>query len=203
VTLVSDLAHNARDAFIGIDNRMAGQTAAFVLGTFFTTGAAKVGVMLGDYDFSCHEDREIGFRNWLRANFPNIQIVDIAKTDDSPERTFEATTILLRENPEIDGIYNVAGGNAGLAEAIRDTGRSNWLHHEVRPNGGRFPVHKISRHYRGLASQNMDCEGYRTVIAGFSREKCPRVSAGKNPFPGLVEVRSTPHLSRSRLSFIS
>lgn len=122
VTLVSDLAHDARAAFVGVDNRMAGQTAAFVLGNFFVNQEAKVGVVLGDYAFSCHEDREIGFRTCLRANFPNIQVADVAKSDDSSERTYEAVKKLLREHPAIKGIYNVAGGNAGLAEAIVESG---------------------------------------------------------------------------------
>lgn len=132
VTVVSDLAHDARDAFVGIDNRMAGQTAAFVLGNFFVQRKAKVGVVLGDYAFSCHEDREIGFRTCLRANFPNIQVADVAKADNSPERTFDAVTALLRQHPDLSGIYNVGGGNAGLAKAIAELKLSvRVIAHEV------------------------------------------------------------------------
>jgi LacI family transcriptional regulator len=132
VTFVSDLAHDTRDAFVGIDNRMAGQTAAFVLGNFFNDSEAKVGVVLGDYSFRAHEDREIGFRSCLRANFPNVQVADVAKADDSPERTRDAVSKLLADHPELDGIYNVGGGNAGVVEAIKESGRNfRVVAHEV------------------------------------------------------------------------
>ena len=123
IAFVSDLSHDARDAFVGIDNRNAGQTAAFVLGALLRHRSATAGVVLGDYAFRCHEDREIGFRANLRANFPTVKIADVAKGEDSPERTYEAVRDLLKAHPNIDAIYNVAGGNLGLAQAIRECGR--------------------------------------------------------------------------------
>lgn len=66
VTLVADLNPSARDVFIGIDNRMAGQTAAFLIGGLVGGRLCEVGVIVGDYAFRCHEDREIGFRAYLR-----------------------------------------------------------------------------------------------------------------------------------------
>jgi LacI family transcriptional regulator len=127
VTLVSDLGHDARDAFVGIDNRSAGQTAAFVIGGSLKHRAAMAGVVLGDYAFSCHEDREIGFRSNLRANFPSVQIADVAKGEDSPEQTYEAVGNLLAAHPALDAIYNVAGGNLGLARAVRESGRADQI----------------------------------------------------------------------------
>jgi LacI family transcriptional regulator len=35
---------------------------------------------------------------------------------------FGSVAVLLHEHPEINGIYNVAGGNAGVAEAIAQSG---------------------------------------------------------------------------------
>ncbi len=128
ITLVSDLTNDARDAFVGIDNRSAGQTAAFILGNELKHRKATAGVVLGDYAFSCHEDREIGFRSNLRANFPKVQIADVAKGEDSPDRTYEAVRNLLKAHPTLDAIYNVAGGNAGLARAITESGRAEAIH---------------------------------------------------------------------------
>ena len=48
VTLVSDLDPRARDVFIGIDNRMAGQTAALLIGRLIGGRPCKVGVIVGD-----------------------------------------------------------------------------------------------------------------------------------------------------------
>jgi LacI family transcriptional regulator len=127
IAFVSDLSHDARDAFVGIDNRNAGQTAAFVLGALLRHRHATAGVVLGDYAFRCHEDREIGFRANLRANFPTVQVADVAKGEDSPERTYEAVRDLLNAHPKLDAIYNVAGGNLGLAQAIRESGRAGAI----------------------------------------------------------------------------
>ena len=128
ITFVSDLSHDARDAFVGIDNRNAGQTAAFVLGGLLKDRNATAGVVLGDYAFRCHEDREIGFRSNLRANFPSVQIADVAKGEDSAERTYDAVRDLLKTHPTLDAIYNVAGGNLGLAQAVRESRRAERIH---------------------------------------------------------------------------
>lgn len=124
VTMVSDLNQEARDAYVGIDNRMAGQTAAFLIGNLLKRGPAKVGIVLGDHAFRCHEDREIGFRSYLRTAFADLAVADVAKGEDSPERTFATVRDLLKAHPDIEALYNVAGGNRGLAEALEATGKA-------------------------------------------------------------------------------
>ncbi len=127
ITFISDLQHDERDAFVGIANRMAGQTAAFLLGNQLQAAPAKVGIVLGDYAFSCHEDREIGFRSNLRANYPHISVTDVAKGDDSPEQTYQAVQALLEATPDLAALYNVAGGNAGLTQALRERGLNDRI----------------------------------------------------------------------------
>lgn len=125
VTLVSDLDPSARDVFIGIDNRMAGQTAALLIGRLIGGRPCKVGVIVGDYAFRCHEDREIGFRAYLRTAFPEVVLADVARGEDSPEQTRRATLDLFAVHPEIAAVYNVAGGNLGLASALEELGHAN------------------------------------------------------------------------------
>lgn len=124
VTLVSDLPHDARDAFVGIDNRMAGECAAFVLGSLFREREARVAVIIGDYAFACHEEREMGFRSHLRAHFPHVHLVHEGRGEDSFEGTRAAAAAMLAAHPDLDAVYNVAGGNAGLAAALREAARS-------------------------------------------------------------------------------
>ncbi len=52
-----------------------------------------------------------------------VKVADIAKGEDSPEQTYHAVLDLLDAHPDLDAIYNVAGGNEGLARAIRERGR--------------------------------------------------------------------------------
>lgn len=123
IAIVSDLAQDARDCFVGIDNRAAGQTAAFLIGRTLGDHPARVGVVLGDLAFRCHEDREIGFRTGLRANYPKVVIAGEVLGEDNPALTRDAIAKLLRDQPDIEAIYNVGGGNAGLVEALRRGGR--------------------------------------------------------------------------------
>ena len=122
IAMISDLVPDARDGYVGIDDRRAGQTAAYLIGNRIKGQQAKVAVVLGDYAFRCHEDREIGFRSGLRAMFANVAVVDVAKGDDSSEMTRIAVRDLLDAHPDLDGIYNVAGGNDGLVVAIAEKG---------------------------------------------------------------------------------
>jgi LacI family transcriptional regulator len=127
VSMVSDLNHDARDAFVGIDNRLAGQTAAFIIGNVLRDKTARVGVVLGNHSFRCHEDREIGFRSHIRTGFSNLSLADVAVGEDSVERTYEAVRGLLLSEPDLGAIYNVGGGNIGLARALREDGRGRTI----------------------------------------------------------------------------
>jgi LacI family transcriptional regulator len=135
VAVVSDLDPTIRQAYVGIDNRAAGQLAAFILGRCLErTAGAKVAVVVGYFSFLCQEDREIGFRSLLRQRFPSIEIVEVIKGDDSREATYEAALRLFKHRRDITGIYNVAGGNHGLARAIEDSPlqqRPLYITHEV------------------------------------------------------------------------
>jgi LacI family transcriptional regulator len=114
VAVSTDLDPVARAGFVGMDNRRAGQIAAFIAGrTLERVEAAEVAVVVGYYSYRGHEDREIGFRTTLREYFPNVQLVEVIKGEDSSEAAYEAMRELLQRRPAIAGIYNVAGGNQG------------------------------------------------------------------------------------------
>lgn len=128
VALVSDLNANSRSAYVGIDNRSAGQIAGLIIGRCLErTANAKVAVIVGNFSYRCHEDREIGFRSLLRQRFPQVEIVEVIKGDDSREATYEAASRFLKNRRDVAGIYNVAGGNQGLARAVQECGFSQHL----------------------------------------------------------------------------
>src|ERR1700730_18994799 len=96
--------------------------------------AAEVAVAVGYYSYRGHEDREIGFRTTLREYFPQVQLVEVIKGEDSSEAAYEATRELLQRRPTIAGIYNVAGGNPGGGNAILEARlpkRPLYITHEV------------------------------------------------------------------------
>lgn len=136
IAMVSDLAGPARDAFVGLDDRAAGQTAAYLIGRMLGDRPTTVGVVLGSTAFRCHEDREIGFRTGLRTHFPKVVISGEVQGEDSADLTRKAVTKLLQDQPAMGAIYNVGGGNSGMIDALRAAGRISdvlVVGHEVNP----------------------------------------------------------------------
>jgi len=134
IALISDLPSEARDAFVGIDNRSAGETAAYLVGRALGDRPTTVGLVLGDHAYRCHQEREIGFRLALRTNFPRVALVGEAIGQDSPKVTKEAVFRLLDAHPAIGALYNVSGGNVGLAEAVAEASRTSdilTISHEI------------------------------------------------------------------------
>jgi LacI family transcriptional regulator len=135
VTLAMDLDPVVRAGYVGVDNRRAGQIAAFIAGrTLERVEGAEVAVMVGFYSYRGHEDLEIGFRTTLREYFPQVELVEVIKGEDSSEPAYAATRELLERRPAIAGIYNVAGGNQGVANALREARlpkRPFYIAHEV------------------------------------------------------------------------
>ena len=134
LAVVSDLERSARSAYLGIDNRAAGQMAAYLLGRHLECRIdASVAVVVGNVSYRCHEDREIGFRSLLRQKFSNIELLEVVGNDSS-ETAYIATRKLFATKPNLAGLYNVAGGNRGLAQALSDmklTYRPLYITHEL------------------------------------------------------------------------
>ncbi len=135
VTLITDVDADARHTYVGVNNRAAGQSAAFLVGRHLEgRPSPSVAVVVATFSYTCHEDREIGFRSLLRQRFPHVNVVEVIKGADSGAATYDATRRCMEMHGALDGIYNVAGGNEGLAAALRErglAGRTLYVTHEV------------------------------------------------------------------------
>ena len=137
IAAVSDIESSARSAYLGIDNRAAGNVAAYLMGRHLEgRSAARVAVVVGSFSYRCHEDREIGFRSIMRQQFESVEVLEVIKGEDSDEATYDAARKLFQATPNIAGVYNVAGGNRGLAQAISE------LQHRYRPV---YITHELNR----------------------------------------------------------
>jgi LacI family transcriptional regulator len=135
IALVSDLDANVRSTYIGADNRAAGRLAGFIFGRCLERESdVEVALVACNLSYRCWEDREIGFRSLLRRRFPQIKIVEVVKESDAPEAMYEAALRVLRNGRAVGGIYNVAGENKGLAQAIEEiqlSSRPLYITHEL------------------------------------------------------------------------
>lgn len=124
LTIMSGLQNNDLVGFVGIDNRAAGRTAAYLMGRL-TRKEGAVLIVTGGQLYRGHEDREIGFRSALRGAFSHIHEAIVCSGQDDIEGNYQAVNNILKTRDGIIGIYNLGGGNEGVANALRDTGLSD------------------------------------------------------------------------------
>lgn len=118
IGLVSDLPESARSAYIGIDNTVAGRTAARMTGLAHGGGAGAIQIFAGSLDARDHAERLRGFRDVIAADFPRLALFDPILTKDDPAVLRAQTSAVLAKHPEITALYNVGAGNSGLIDAI-------------------------------------------------------------------------------------
>ncbi len=122
MTLVSDLPNSARKMFIGIDNVAAGRTAASLMGRF--CGGGKVALIAGSLGLRDHQDRLAGFREVAAREFPQLELIGPFEAHDDRGETESFAAGLLRDHPDLKGLYNMGAGNSGLIAALEAAGRA-------------------------------------------------------------------------------
>ena len=122
VALVSDLPSSARNAFVGIDNIAAGQTAGQLMGRFIKSGPGKILVITGSMLARDHLERRLGFDEVMIRDFPQFEVLASVEGRDDPQLLEQLIPVAFESNPDINGIYSSAAGNAGLIKYLKKTG---------------------------------------------------------------------------------
>ncbi len=124
VTLVTDLPLSARIGYVGIDNRAAGATAAYLITRMSVDSSAPVLVTLSSSSFRGEEEREIGFRSAMRTLAPAQTIREVSETDGLDASMLAAVSRALDQDPRIGAVYSIGGGNTAILDAFRQRGRT-------------------------------------------------------------------------------
>lgn len=124
VTLISDLADAPRLAYVGIDNRSAGRTAALLIGRLAHAGRGEVAMIAGSLAYRSHEEREMGFRGLMREAFPALRVIGPFEGRDDAESNHRHARALLERHPGLVGLYNIGGAADGVGRALRESGRA-------------------------------------------------------------------------------
>jgi LacI family transcriptional regulator len=127
VCMVSDLSRSSRQAFIGIDNRSAGKTAASLIGRFSREATGKVAVLTGPLWQLDHQDRLLGFQSVLMEDFPGLTVCEINDQPANNEERYRITADLLKKNGDLRGIYYSGTGNEPIIKAIAETNRKRQV----------------------------------------------------------------------------
>lgn len=79
-----------------------------------------IAIVSGGQLYRSHENREIGFRSYIREHAKHLTVLDTLIGQDDSDQNYQQVATLTRECPHLVGIYNVGGGNEGIMQALRE-----------------------------------------------------------------------------------
>ena len=123
VTLVTDIPLSRRVAYVGIDNRAAGSTAAYLVDRMLGERPGDVLIALSRSVFRGEEEREIGFRATMRSRSAERALIELTDTDGLDATVKESALGILQRHPDINSVYSVGGGNRAILDAFEAADR--------------------------------------------------------------------------------
>jgi LacI family transcriptional regulator len=126
VTFVTDLPTSPRVAYVGIDNRAAGATAAYLVDQWLGAAPGSVLVTRGDGSFRGEDEREMGFRATQRTLEPARRQIDLVNADGRDDDLRRLVLDALAAHPDVVAVYSmyVFGGNRAIVDAFAAAGRT-------------------------------------------------------------------------------
>lgn len=125
VTVDADLPGSDRLAFVGTGNYGAGVEGGKKLASLIGE-SGKVAIMTKPGQSNL-EERIAGYKAAL-AEFPAIEIVQIADTQSDPVIAAQAASALMQKFPDLKGLACVEGaGGSGAATAVREAGKAGQV----------------------------------------------------------------------------
>ncbi|MFT7494034.1 MAG: LacI family transcriptional regulator [Alteromonas macleodii] len=140
VTLVTDLTATQRIAYVGLDNKSAGQTAAYLIAKTVGDISGTVLTSRSNDRFLGEEEREAAFKFTLKQLCPKLHIVDVS---GGRGILYETSRILHRAVEDLDhlcAVYSMGGGN----HVILNTLEQNNLLPDI------FVAHDLDKDNRAL-----------------------------------------------------
>jgi len=111
---------------VGIDNRAAGATAAYLLTQWLGERPGDILVVRGRGSFRGEDDREMGFRGTLRDSRPARAQIDVIDDEDQAQALAGSVRAALAAHPAIRAVYSMyagAGGNTAVLDSFDALGR--------------------------------------------------------------------------------
>ena len=152
--------------YVGPDGYLQGQTCGELMGRSLG-GRGQVLVLSADLNHAGLEQRRKGFQTFLRENYPDIEVAEVAQCSFDVEGMRAQTVGLLRKYPRLTGIYATVAA-AGAAQAVAEAGQAGRmtiicydLTDEVMPYVSKGIV-------SATISQDPYAQGYDTVVNLFN-----------------------------------
>jgi LacI family transcriptional regulator len=118
ITIFTDIPLSGRIAYAGLDNRVAGATAAYLLAQWLRPQPGNILITMSDERFRGEEEREISFRRALRMRYPQLTLVDASGGHGLDTQTEARVHQVLATRIEIAAVYSMGGGNVAILRAL-------------------------------------------------------------------------------------
>ncbi len=176
ITLVTDIPQSKRIAYVGIDNRAAGKTAAYLIGSWLPQKPASILVTVSSTGFSGEEERQLAFTHALQTHYPHLKSIVVSEGFGLNIETKILVQKAIANHPNIRAAYSVGGANHSVLEAFRKANRkcdvfiahdldadnrallgagkiNAVLHHDLRADMRRCCLHVM--HANGVLAQKI------------------------------------------------
>lgn len=120
VTVNTDIPNSKRIAYVGSDYHKCGRIVANLL-RLVGPESIRLGIVTGSHNILCHEERILGFSDYVRENKLPVEIVDIRENGDDDYQSYDIVSAMLTEHPDIDALYFTAAGVFGGCRAIQNS----------------------------------------------------------------------------------
>ncbi|WP_321844780.1 LacI family DNA-binding transcriptional regulator [Paraburkholderia bannensis] len=124
VTIFTDIPLSGRIAYAGLDNRVAGATAAYLLTHWLGGQPGHALITMSDERFRGEEEREISFRRALRSRYPQLELVDASGGHGLDRATEKLVNQALDAHAEVLAVYSMGGGNLAILRALEAQGKT-------------------------------------------------------------------------------
>lgn len=121
VTFNSDIVGTKRCCFVGMDNKLSGQTAAGLFGVM-TRGVGKILVITGYFSSMLNNSRVDGFVEEIKKISPKLEIAGVQGSFNNTEEVRKIIENAMMSISGINGIFVVSGGQEGIVEAFKNLG---------------------------------------------------------------------------------
>ena len=103
------------------DNKAAAAEAAKHMSELLG-GKGKVAMVVHDQTSKSGTDRRDGFIDWMKANAPGIQLLDVQYGGGDQTKSADITKSIITANPDIAGIYGSNEGSAiGVVKGVEES----------------------------------------------------------------------------------
>lgn len=118
--LIAPLSAQGNVSFVGLDNWKVGRTAAWAFDRIIRD-PGKIGILLGNFRYRNQEMNESGFRSYFREHNAKFTLLEPIATYESAAAARELVEKLLKDHPDLCGLFVSGGGITGALAALRTT----------------------------------------------------------------------------------